>query len=131
MIFNLKRECDAPGVLMLRNPRVFVVHTCNPSKTGRVKDILSTKTGVWVDTKSKKDTSVHEMRRFCGYEQQFDGNFQEKGHFLGRQGGKTKKVCDIHTIAERLRLCVIPVYGSRLGSRPVDQSSPIHKERMG
>ena len=58
------------------------------------------------------------MRRFCGYEQQndanfqekgcflgyegeFDGNFQEKGHFLGRQGGKTKKVCDMHTIAGR------------------------------
>ena len=79
----------------------------------------------------QNDTSVHEMRRFCGYEQQNDGNFQEKRHFLGRQGGKTKKGCDMHTIAERLRQCVIPVYGSRLGSRPVDQSSPIHKGRMG
>ena len=58
------------------------------------------------------------MRRFCGYEQQndanfqekgcflgyegeFDDNFQEKGHFLGRQGRKTKKVCNMHTITRR------------------------------
>ena len=47
------------------------------------------------------DTSVHEMRRFCGYEQQNDANFQEKRHFLGRQGRKTKKVCNMHTIARR------------------------------
>ena len=49
----------------------------------------------------QNDTSVHKMRRFCGYEQQND-NFQEKGHFLGRQGRKTKKVCDMHTIARRV-----------------------------
>ena len=71
---------------MRRNQRVFVVHTCNPSKTGRVKDILSTKTGVWVNTKSKMTPLVHKMRRFCGYEQQNDANFQEKGCFLGYEG---------------------------------------------
>ena len=83
-----------------------------------------------IKNRSRERHSVHKNRRLGGYEQQND-NFQKKGRFLGRQGGKTKKVCDIHTIAERLRQCVISFYGSWLGSRPVDQSSPIHKGRMG
>ena len=46
-------------------------------------------------------TNFQEKGYFLGYEGEFDDNFQEKGHFLGRQGVKTKKVCDMHTIAGR------------------------------
>ena len=78
----LKRESDAFWGLVRRNPRDFVVQTCNPSKTGRVKDILSTKTGVWVDTKSKMMPTSKKRGIFLDMKENLMTTSKKRGIFL-------------------------------------------------
>ena len=91
VIFNVKRESDAFGVLMRQNPRVFVVNICNPSKTGRVKDILSTETGVWVDTKRKMTPLSTKWGVFVDTQFKMMTTSKKRGIFLDDRVGKQKR----------------------------------------